>query len=232
MEKRFYCPMLPETGQVVLDGPEAHHLAKVMRLPPGERVALFNGIGTVALAEITHIGKREVTLHIHEREEIPPSATPLTLAVAVPKGDRFDWLIEKATELGVVKLIPVRTARGVVDPRETKLDRLRQVIIESCKQSRRPWLMELAPLTDFATLLQTTPQCFVADPSGSPFYSEMQGHPRAAGTVVVIGPEGGWTEAELAAAREAGAKIVSLGDSILRIETAAITVAALWRLTS
>jgi 16S rRNA (uracil1498-N3)-methyltransferase len=138
--------------------------------------------------------------------------------------------VEKATELGVARLIPLRTSRGVVDPRDTKLERLRNVIIESCKQSRRPWLMELSAPQDFSVVIHSKEHCLVADPSGSALPAAITVKNTA--TVIAIGPEGGWTADELAAARSAGAAIVSLGDSILRIETAAVAVASWWRLTS
>ncbi len=230
MEKRFYCEKLPEQGTVLLDGPEAHHLAKVMRLPPGETVELFDGAGLVAEAEIVTVGKREVTFAIRSTERSPLPQSRLIIATAVPKGDRFDWLVEKATELGVATLIPLRTARGVVDPRDSKLDRLRQAIIEACKQSRRVWKMDLAPVTEVATLLGQPGPLLVADPSGQPFADVRQTLPPASTTTVAIGPEGGWTEAEIKTARDAGAQIISLGDTILRIETAVIAVAALHRL--
>lgn len=232
MEKRFYCENLSELGSMLLEGPEAHHLAKVLRLPPGETVVLFNGAGLVATAEIVSIGKREVTLTIRSAERTPPPRSSLIIATAVPKGDRFDWLVEKATELGVATLIPLRTERGVVDPRDSKLDRLRQVIIEACKQSRRAWKMDLAPVTDFSVLFGRPGSLLVADPSGRPLTEIWQSVPSSSPTNVAIGPEGGWTDEELTAARDAGAQIVSLGETILRIETAAIAVAAIGRFQS
>ncbi len=230
MEKRFYCATLPEHGNVLLDGPEAHHLAKVMRLPPGETVALFDGAGLVATAEIVTVGKRDVALTVRQSERTPLPSPRLVIATAVPKGDRFDWLVEKATELGVAQLIPLRTARGVVDPRETKLDRLRQVIIEACKQSRRAWKMELSPVMEFSELLRQPGPILIADPSGQPLTEVEQSTSSRTTTTMAIGPEGGWTDEELSSARTAGATIISLGESILRIETAAIAVAAVCRL--
>ncbi|MDP1798234.1 MAG: RsmE family RNA methyltransferase [Planctomycetaceae bacterium] len=230
MEKRFYCATLPDSGTVLLDGPEAHHLSKVMRLPPGETVALFNGAGLVATAEIVAVGKREVTLTIQHVERTPVPEAALTIAAAVPKGDRFDWMVEKLTELGVCRLIPLRTARGVVDPRESKLDRLRQVVIEACKQSRRAWVMDLAPVTDFSSLLAQPGPLLIADPSGQPFADIWRMRPAIASMTVAIGPEGGWSDDELKMARDAGTQVVSLGDTILRIETAAVAVAAISRL--
>jgi 16S rRNA (uracil1498-N3)-methyltransferase len=232
MDKRFFCPTLPEMGEILLDGPEAHHLTKVMRLPVGERVELFDGAGAIATTEIVAISKRDVRLKLQDRRVFPAVTSSLTLAVAVPKGERFDWLIEKATELGVTKLIPIRTARGVVDPRDTKLERLRQVIIEACKQSRRPWLMELTPMQDFSSVLAVNNGMLIADPSGSPLQKVWPAGSTPGETVVAIGPEGGWTDEELAAAEASGAKRLALGDTILRIETAAMAIAAWWRLNS
>ncbi len=227
MEKRFYCQNLPEQGIVLLDGPEAHHLAKVMRLPPGETIELFDGAGLVVTAEILTIGKRDVSLSVRHAVRTPPPVSRLVIATAVPKGDRFDWLVEKATELGVAALIPLRTARSVVDPRDSKLDRLRQVMIEACKQSRRTWGMELAPVTDFEVLLRQPRPLIVADPSGGPVCDVWQTMTAASTITVAIGPEGGWADEELAQARTAGATIMALGDTILRIETAAVAVAAM-----
>lgn len=232
MEKRFYCENLSDAGTVRLDGPEAHHLAKVMRLPAGETVELFDGAGLVVTAEIITVGKRDVSLTIRHAERFPPPVTRLVLAAAVPKGDRFDWLVEKATELGVTELIPLRTARGVVDPRDSKLDRLRQGVIEACKQARRAWKMELSPVTDFTTLLGQPGPLIVADPTGEPVTDLGRTLPQAPAVTLAVGPEGGWTEPEIAAARAAGAVVISLGDNILRVETAAMVLATLWQFRS
>lgn len=230
MEKRFYCAEIPDHGTVLLEGPEAHHLSKVMRLAPGESVALFDGAGLVATAEIVTIGKRDVTLAIHHSERTPPPNAPLVIAAAVPKGDRFDWMVEKLTELGVTQLIPLRTARGVVDPRDTKLERLRQVIIEACKQSRRAWKMDLAPVTDFTTLLHQPGSLLIADPSGQPF-ADVSPTRTASPLTIAIGPEGGWSEEELRTAHDAGVGVINLGETILRIETAAVAITAVHQLS-
>lgn len=238
MDHRFFCPQLSDRDTVILEGAEAHHLVRVLRASVGKSIELFDGQGTLAAGTIQTVGKHDARLLVTDRS-FTPAPPPCILAAAVPKGERFDWLVEKATELGVTTLIPLRTERGVVDPRDSKLDRLRQVVIEACKQSRRPWLMTITPPCDWPTLLNGLPPertVIIADPSGTPWLPGTSAgkHSRAeiAPTVLAVGPEGGWTAAELDRARSAGAEIVTLGDTILRIETAAVTMAAAWKLVA
>jgi 16S rRNA (uracil1498-N3)-methyltransferase len=129
---RFYCPEPPIDGRMTLEGDEARHLIRVRRVGLGEGVEVFDGRGSVYRAEVSGLGRDRVDLTIRG---VGPSGRPtacrLTLATAVPKGDRFDWLVEKATELGVARLVPLVTERSVVAPRSAKLDRLRRVIVEA-----------------------------------------------------------------------------------------------------
>ena len=155
MSSRFYCPDPPRDGRFRLGAEESRHLARVSRHVAGDLVELFDGQGFATLARVVEVGKDRVEL-IAEGEPIP-EARPrcsLTLATAIPKGDRFDWLVEKATEIGVGRLIPLVTERSVVDPRESKLERLRRTIIEACKQSGRNRLMTLEPVTAWADLVR------------------------------------------------------------------------------
>jgi len=214
----------------VLDGPEAHHLSHVLRLSAGDTVELFNGRGRAAAAVVTTVSKRTTDLQITAVRNAPPLSPRIVLAVAVPKGERFDWLVEKAAELGVARLIPLLTVRGTVDPRDSKLDRLRQVVIAACKQSRNDWAMEIAaPIawTELLARLLPDSTLLVADPAGQPLSASES--TTSAETIIAIGPEGGWTPDELAAGQKAGGRLVSLGPTILRIETAAIVAAALVR---
>jgi 16S rRNA (uracil1498-N3)-methyltransferase len=152
---------------------------------------------------------------------------PLTLAVALPKGERQKWLVEKATELGATRLVPLITERGVAQPVEAALDRLRRTVIEASKQCGRNRLMEIAaPVSACALFSQasTADERLIADPAGQPLAATAIG--AGTGILAAIGPEGGFAPAELAAAREAGWQPVSLGPRILRIETAAIALAA------
>ena len=226
---RFYCPEPPVDGHATLKDDEARHLARVRRVALGECVELFDGKGWVFRAEVATLGRDRVTLRVLGAS--PTSSSPacsLTLATAVPKGDRFDWLVEKSTELGVARLVPLVTARSVVDPRSAKIDRLRRTVVEAAKQCRRDVLMELGSPTPWATLARdaSTPHRFVADPSGSPL-AAIAPPPRGSSAILAIGPEGGFSPDEHADAISLGWKPVSLAASILRVETAALAGAAI-----
>jgi 16S rRNA (uracil1498-N3)-methyltransferase len=220
---RFYCPDPPVDGRARLDGDEARHLIRVRRVGVGESVEVFDGRGSGYRAEVVAVGRDRVELAILGPS--PPgrvAACRLTLASAVPKGDRFDWLVEKATELGVARLIPLGTERSVVDPRSAKLDRLRRVVVEAAKQCRRERLMDLDPPTPWASLVGSAVDGvrLVADPGGVPVASLLE--IGAAPVVLAIGPEGGFTEDEVDRAVRAGWRTVDLGPTILRVETAGL----------
>ena len=119
MSQRFYCPDPPRDGRYQLPADEARHLARVCRHVPGDRVEIFDGKGFATAALIVEIARDSAVLVAQgPRLQELTSPCPLTLATAIPKGDRFDWLVEKATELGVDRLIPLVTEHSVVDPRD------------------------------------------------------------------------------------------------------------------
>ncbi|MEK6260562.1 MAG: RsmE family RNA methyltransferase, partial [Planctomycetota bacterium] len=194
MPDRFFAPNCPETGSVSLDGPEAHHLMHVLRISAGQRIEVFDGHGLVATAEVVAVRKRDVELRIvTSRQEIPPSREVI-LGTAVPKGDRFDWLIEKATELGVTRIVPLITSRSSVDPRDSKLDKLRQTVITACKQCGRNHLLELSPVTPWADFVRNefpNRAVFIAHPSSdtSPLSFDGSTLDPQPSTVFAIGPE-------------------------------------------
>lgn len=226
MSERFFVEA-PITGNVAtLTGDEAHHLSRVMRAAVGDELVLFDGSGAEFSARITQVGKSAALVQIIERREIDrESKCRLTLAVALPKGERQKWLVEKATELGVARLVPLITERGVAQPVESALARLRRAVIEASKQCGRNRLLEIAAPADAAAFFAAAPMGTVrllADPSGMPLASVSP----AAELIAAIGPEGGFTPAEVAAAAERGWQLVSLGRSIVRVETAAIAVAS------
>jgi 16S rRNA (uracil1498-N3)-methyltransferase len=233
MPRRFYVPGgWVTTGSVELSAEESHHLVHVLRAEPGDQFELFDGRGRRALARVEAAVATGARLSIVEEiaSEGAVSRSPLWIATAVPKGDRFDWLVEKATELGVDRLIPLVTRRSVVEPRETKLERLRAVIVAACKQSGRSRLMELTPLCPWRNLLaEIVPaaDACLAHPEGEPLPSAWGATDVGKPRLVIVGPEGGFTTDELGEAQAAGAKIVRLGATILRTETAVLAVAAL-----
>lgn len=235
MSERFFAPPPWNGPSIELTGPESHHLATVLRLRPGDRVTLFDGAGTEAVAEIAAVGKRAATLQVVSRQTTARPAPPLILAAAVPKGDRFRWLVEKATELGVDQLIPLDTSRSVVEPGRGKLDRMHQTVIAACKQCGRNHLMEIRPPSPWDELLtRELPRGIglIAHPDGEPLMTALASLPRDRPLLLIVGPEGGFTPDEIAQVRAAGIRTVHLGPHILRIETAAVSLAAaaaLWR---
>jgi 16S rRNA (uracil1498-N3)-methyltransferase len=230
MADRFYVNCNLGPGPLTLDGPEAHHLATVCRLRPGDAVCLFNGDGRQYPTEVREVGRRSVALEV-TGVEAPAREVGfrLEVAAALPKGDRAAFLLEKLTELGVTAFVPLRTARSVVQPRETKLEKLERHVIEASKQCGRNVLLRVAALTawpNFCLRIDLPSRRLLAHPGGE---SLLEVAPAAApgDVVVAVGPEGGFTEEEVAQAVSAGWRVVSLGPRILRVETAAVALAAL-----
>jgi len=229
MSQRYFLAQPPEGHTAVLTGDEARHLSRVMRAKPGDRLTLFDGAGHSWPATISSIDRNRVELTLGEVVSEPTSTNrAVTLAVALPKGDRQKWLIEKLTELGVTRLIPLRCTRSVAEPTATALDRMRRGVIEACKQCGRSRLLEIAPSQSLTTLLASktgTNLRLLTDPEGMPFATiDADG---SSDLLVLIGPEGGFTPDEITAAKAAGFIRVSLSRQILRIETAAIALAAI-----
>jgi 16S rRNA (uracil1498-N3)-methyltransferase len=235
MSERFYinCPLAP--GPVVLEGPEAHHLTAVCRLRPGDAVCLFNGDGREYPALVHTILRRAVTLEVtavqSTERELP---FPLEIAVPLPRGDRAQFLVEKLTEIGATTYVPLLTQRSVVQPRETKIDKLERYVIEASKQCGRNVLMNIAPVARWedharqpwaGLRLLTHPHSAAAESACQVLASLAAGAERPP-LRLVVGPEGGFTDEEVALAQEAGWQIVHLGRRILRVETAALVLAA------
>lgn len=233
MSERFYVEQPIQGATARLVDSEAQHLTRVMRAAVGDEVTLFDGLGAEFTAEIERIEKHGVSLRILEKLE-PLRELPfeLTLAVALPKGDRQKVLMEKGTELGVTRLIPLVTKRGVAQPVDSALERLARQSIEAAKQCRRNRLMVVEPpqeAADFFRSADTSQARWIAHPGGQ-LPTELgwlnaEGKSRS-NLIVAIGPEGGFSDEEVEQAMQAGWQKVSLGSRILRIETAAMAVAA------
>jgi 16S rRNA (uracil1498-N3)-methyltransferase len=232
MTERFHVNRDLGPGRVELDGPEAHHLATVCRLRPGDVVCLFNGDGREYPAEVEDISRRSVLLRVL-RVEAPARERRgrLEIAAAVPRGDRGQFLIEKLTELGVTSFVPLRLAQSSVLPSEAKLDKLQRYVIEASKQCGRNVLMTIEPLTDWQDYLKRgdlPAHRLLAHPGGE----RLEGEPTEGDFAVAIGPEGGFRADEVDEARAVGWRLVDLGSRILRIETAAIALASWFALRS
>jgi len=233
MADRFYLSTPPVGSRATLEGPEAHHLLHVMRAREGDGVTLFDGSGTEMSARIEQCGRAEVVLEVIESRSINRElGYPITLGVSLPKGDRQKWLVEKAVELGVSRIVPLITERGVAQPKSSALARLERSVIEASKQCGRNRLMEIAPPVGWDAFLRDrcdATACWVAHPGGS-----APKEVRAAGGDQVpnayrlaIGPEGGFSDAEISEATNAGWQTIDLGPRILRIETAAALLVAM-----
>jgi 16S rRNA (uracil1498-N3)-methyltransferase len=232
MTSRYFSETTIENDAATLAGAEAHHLARVMRAQVGDLVNLFDGSGAEFLARIERITKSGVEFCIEERREVDRELPfGLTLAVALPKGDRQRWLVEKAVELGVSRLIPVVTTRGVADGRAA-IERLLRAVIEASKQCGRNRLMEVASRQDWSDIVVAPCEgnCtrLIAHPADAaqPIGLDTSSDQRSGEIIVAVGPEGGWTEQEVALARDNGWRFVDLGPRILRVETAAIALAS------
>ncbi|MEZ6129035.1 MAG: RsmE family RNA methyltransferase [Planctomycetaceae bacterium] len=229
MADRFFCPDL-STGSVTLEDAEAHHVIHVLRMSIGQTLELFDGCGTSATAVIANVGRRTVTVDVTERNACSRSERQtLTIAAAVPKGDRLKWMVEKLTELGVDRYVPLMTTRSVVDPKQAKLDRVQATVISACKQCRRNWLMEITEPMRVGDILQNTVEnttVFIAHPTHDPADgSDLPGLSAMGPRLSLIGPEGGFTGDEVELAVAAGARRLAWPGHILRIETAAIMAA-------
>ena len=213
---------LTEGASVTVDG---NYLAAVLRLGPGNRVKLFDDRTGEWLAEIVEAGKKRVTLRVRERLREREDVPDLWLVFAPVKRGRIDWLVEKATELGVARLVPVITRRTIVD--RLNLERLRAHAVEAAEQCERTALPALEEPRKLDAVLKAWPAdrfLWFADEAGGEAFAPAPG-PAA----ILIGPEGGFTDEERAAIRALPqAKPVSLGPRILRADTAALAAVSLW----
>ena len=234
MADRYFSAARVTGEHATLAGSEAHHLAHVMRAKAGHEIVVFDGSGAEFRARIEKVGRAEIELAILcARRSIAKSRVALTLGVALPKGDRQRWLVEKAVELGVARVVPLVTERGVGRESAAAIERLSRSVIEASKQCGRNRLMEIAEPQTLAEFVASRPDDalrLIAEPGGASISSvlderaENRSVPLIA--VVAVGPEGGFTTAEVATARDALWQAVGLGGDILRVETAALALAA------
>jgi 16S rRNA (uracil1498-N3)-methyltransferase len=231
--RRLHVPDLSgarASDRIAVSDAQARHARDVLRLPPGTTVELFDDAGRCAggvIVEAEPGGGLRVEVVSPPRARVGAS---LTIGAAIPKGDRADWMVEKLSELGVARWIPLLTARAVVSPRadSNKSARWRRIAVESAKQSRRTGVMCIDDPTDLSALLQSQDrgQLVVLSPEAA---APLVGTVATANATLLIGPEGGWTETELSQMQAGGAMTARLtGETILRTETAAIVAAAVW----
>ena len=239
--RRFYAPRIafaPDSDTITLSADEARHARDVLRLGRGDEIFVFDGEGHEYRCNIADITSRSMTLTVAEEAQPakPESPLDLTLAVALLTGEKFDLVVQKATELGVTQLIPLITARADVRIREPqdaarKVDRWQRIALEAAKQCGRARLMQVnAPTTLdelFRSITDVQLKLMFTERDGGSLDVAMESKRDAKSVLALVGSEGGWTDEEINGARDNGWQLVTLGGRILRAETAAIAVVTL-----
>jgi len=234
MRRRFFVEKF-QNGGAVLQGEAGHHLSRVLRAEPGQLYELSDG-EAVWLARTEDIGRDSVEFALVERLPVLSPSLHITLLLAIVKFDRFEWAIEKATELGADEIVPLaaeRSEKGLVAASARRAVRWKKILVESAQQSRRlrvPVLHDAAPPGEALGTNDSQPRLLLSERAGAKPMRELlepassSGQNRAGSTFVklaiAIGPEGGWTGAEFTAAAESGFAEAALGINILRTETA------------
>jgi 16S rRNA (uracil1498-N3)-methyltransferase len=224
LPRLFVRQPLEQGASLDLDSSQAHYLGNVLRLGAGSELLVFDGESGEWLARIATAGKKRMSLAVERRTREPEIIPDVWLAFAPVKRTQTDWLVEKATELGVARLIPVMTERTIAE--RVRLDRLESIAIEAaeqCGRTRVPQIAEPTPLKRFVEELDPGRHLYFADEGGGEPVSAAFGEGPA---VILTGPEGGFTEEERTFVRGSGAAAISLGPRILRAETAALAALA------
>ena len=211
---------LQEGTQIDLNPAQANYLGNVLRLGVGAQLLTFDGDSGEWLARVSDASKKRMTLVVESKTREPEAMLDVWLAFAPVKRAQTDWLVEKATELGAARLVPVITQRTIAE--RVRLDRLENIVIEAaeqCGRTRLPRIAEPIPLRRFVDELDPARHFYFADEAGG---EPMKDALREGPAVILVGPEGGFSGDERAFVRGAGAITISLGPRILRAETAAL----------
>jgi 16S rRNA (uracil1498-N3)-methyltransferase len=239
---RFYCPLPLTVGTTVDLPPSAARHVQVLRLQPGDGITLFNGEGGEHSATVTRMGRSDVQVAVQSHQALEREApVAVHLAVGMPANDRMDWLVEKATELGVASIQPLMTAHSVLRLKGERADKKQahwhSVAVAACEQCGRNRVPTIYPVKELADWLGTT---WPADPLrwvlslasptlalGQALRQATHGQPTPRAVAFLSGPEGGLSPAEDAQARAAGWQPTTLGNRVLRAETAALAALTL-----
>ena len=226
MIRRFHTPRVV-TGLNPLDARQGKHARDVLRLEEGAEVELFDDAGTVATGVLVYEANKAAVRIDQLRDAPSPMSVEITVAAAIPKGERADWMIEKLSELGISVFVPLAAERSVVVPEGThKRDRWQRIATESAKQSRRRGVMRIDPTTQVESVLTLPGICLSTREDAKPLPDVLSELREARAITLLIGPEGGWTDDELKQFQSAGVRFARLTESVLRVETAAIAAAA------
>jgi 16S rRNA (uracil1498-N3)-methyltransferase len=227
VRRRFFIQQQFTGNSARMEGEAAHHLGRVLRAQPGQLYELSDG-QQVRLAQIENVSRDRIEFALLDEIAAHPPALDVTLLLAVVKFDAFEWAIEKATELGVTTIVPLAAARSeksLLAAAAKRAERWNKILLESSQQSRRLRIPVLRPLTQVAPAFAEHSSASIRvmlseQPEAPSLRTILHSMPASRSAVLAIGPEGGWTEAELACAQAANFHQASLGKLILRTETA------------
>jgi 16S rRNA (uracil1498-N3)-methyltransferase len=219
-------PSQTDPDHMIVGGDAAHHASRVLRIGPGEAVVLFDGAGREWDGVVERVG-REIAVRVELARHVSPVTPEVVVFSAVPKGDRAEAMVSALSQVGAAEIVPLIAARSVVTPREGKIEKWRRLAVESAKQCGRAHLLRVHDPIGFAEAIEwPVDQRVLLDGSGEacgvarpPVRDDSIG--------LFVGPEGGFDPIEVAALRERGAMVWSIGPHIMRIETAAVVGAAM-----
>ncbi len=222
---RSYLPPSAWTETPFLEGDEAKHLAQVLRIQPDQWITVFDGLGNRAEAKVLSVSKQRIDLMLDLAESKETPLPEITLAQAIPKGKNMDWIVQKAVELGVTRIQPLVTRHTIASPGESKADKWRRTALEACKQCGQDTIPVIEDPLTFAEWIakpQETELQLVASLAEDPknFRETLAVHPDLESITILIGPEGDFSPEETETALTAGFIPVTLGELVLRVETA------------
>lgn len=225
---RFHLPTTEWQENATLAGDEARHLSQVLRVKAGDPVVVFDGKGKRASAEVISVSRDRVSLKLGETTLTAAPSPEILLAQAIPKGKNMDLIVQKAVELGTAGIQPLVTRHTVVQPGDGKSEKWRRVALEACKQCGQDTLPEIADPLTFESWIGKSPESgslkLIASlaPGARPFREVLREHAGTTHCTLLVGPEGDFSSAETDAALDKGFIPVSLGDIVLRVETATL----------
>jgi 16S rRNA (uracil1498-N3)-methyltransferase len=233
--RRFFAPpgAFNFSKQIVtLTADEARHLREVLRLKPGDEVQVFDGVGKEFQAIVLQARRESAELELKNEIETsrPESPLQLTLAVALLKGEKFDLVVQKGTELGVNRFVPLTTRYADIRLRDEadaakRVARWQRIALEAAKQCGRSVVPEVTLPVSFESVIEENSCVLLSERGGRPLNTDL----KTRNLVAVVGSEGGWSDEELEQARAANVPLVTLGGRVLRAETAAIAAAVLFQ---